>query len=89
MAVRTNFVFCSSIALTLFISKYQVNHSFAASVQVDANFDEDSLEHEGDGHWPFSSFVEQLILDMFDPGELYCYFVLGYTLFFFYLFLFE
>lgn len=36
-------------------------------MQVDA--DEDGFEHDGDGRWPFRSFVEQLILDMFDPGE--------------------
>ncbi|XP_052171300.1 TATA-binding protein-associated factor BTAF1 [Diospyros lotus] len=29
--------------------------------------DEDSFEHDGDGTWPFHSFVEQLIVDMFDP----------------------
>ncbi|KAK3004171.1 hypothetical protein RJ639_019909 [Escallonia herrerae] len=34
---------------------------------TDAVSDEDSSEHDGDGAWPFQSFVEQLILDMFDP----------------------
>ncbi|XP_075109264.1 TATA-binding protein-associated factor BTAF1 isoform X1 [Nicotiana tabacum] len=29
--------------------------------------DEDGLESDGDKIWPFQSFVEQLILDMFDP----------------------
>lgn len=29
--------------------------------------DDESFEHDGDGRWPFHSFVEQLILDMFDP----------------------
>ncbi|KAK6782737.1 hypothetical protein RDI58_020533 [Solanum bulbocastanum] len=29
--------------------------------------DEDGLEYDGDKIWPFQSFVEQLILDMFDP----------------------
>lgn len=38
-------------------------------IQADAVLDEDSSEHEGDGLWPFRSFVEQLILDMFDPGK--------------------
>ncbi|KAF5725765.1 DNA binding ATP binding nucleic acid bindin isoform 1 [Tripterygium wilfordii] len=36
-----------------------------SSIKVD--FDEDSYAHDGDGQWPFHSFVEQLILDMFDP----------------------
>ncbi|KAL6965445.1 btaf1 RNA polymerase II, B-TFIID transcription factor-associated, 170kDa [Sarracenia purpurea var. burkii] len=30
-------------------------------------FNEDSFEHDGEGGWPFHSFVEQLIVDMFDP----------------------
>ncbi|KAK3038223.1 hypothetical protein RJ639_029663 [Escallonia herrerae] len=34
---------------------------------TDAVSDEDSSGHDGDGGWPFQSFVEQLILDMFDP----------------------
>ncbi|KAK0602735.1 hypothetical protein LWI29_036474 [Acer saccharum] len=38
-----------------------------SSNKVDTILDEDSLEHDGDGQWPFRSFVEQLILDMFDP----------------------
>ncbi|KAL5834862.1 hypothetical protein ACOSQ3_014451 [Xanthoceras sorbifolium] len=38
-----------------------------SSNKVDTILDEDSLEHDGDGQWPFCSFVEQLILDMFDP----------------------
>ncbi|CAK7341663.1 unnamed protein product [Dovyalis caffra] len=29
--------------------------------------EEDNLEHSGDGRWPFYGFVEQLIVDMFDP----------------------
>lgn len=37
-------------------------------MQVDA--DEDSFENDGDGRWPFRCFVDQLMLDMFDPGEL-------------------
>ena len=36
---------------------------------MDVNNDEDSLEHDGDGRWPFRSFFEQLILDIFDPGK--------------------
>ncbi|KAJ0079688.1 hypothetical protein Patl1_23604 [Pistacia atlantica] len=38
-----------------------------SSNKVDAIPEEDNLEHDGDGQWPFHSFVEQLILDMFDP----------------------
>ncbi|KAK8520084.1 hypothetical protein V6N13_031448 [Hibiscus sabdariffa] len=37
------------------------------SSKFDAVTDEDSSDHDGDGRWPFRSFVEQLILDMFDP----------------------
>ncbi|XVE62439.1 hypothetical protein DITRI_Ditri06bG0118400 [Diplodiscus trichospermus] len=37
------------------------------SSKFDAVNDEDSFDHDGDGRWPFRSFVEQLILDMFDP----------------------
>uniref|UniRef100_A0A2P2MP00 TATA-binding protein-associated factor BTAF1 isoform X1 n=1 Tax=Rhizophora mucronata TaxID=61149 RepID=A0A2P2MP00_RHIMU len=41
-------------------------NSFSFSkLQVAA--DEDSFEHDEDGRWPFHGFVEQLILDMFDP----------------------
>ena len=36
---------------------------------MDVNNDEDSLENDGDGRWPFRSFFEQLILDIFDPGK--------------------
>lgn len=31
--------------------------------------DEESFEHEKDGTWPFHNIVEQLILDIFDPGK--------------------
>ncbi|XP_050224849.1 TATA-binding protein-associated factor BTAF1 isoform X2 [Mercurialis annua] len=41
------------------------NQDSFISSKVDA--DEDSMEHDGDGKWPFCGFVEQLILDMFDP----------------------
>ncbi|XP_057511229.1 LOW QUALITY PROTEIN: TATA-binding protein-associated factor BTAF1 [Actinidia eriantha] len=33
----------------------------------DPILDEDSFEHDGEGGWPFHNFVEQLIIDMFDP----------------------
>ncbi|KAF8402447.1 hypothetical protein HHK36_013403 [Tetracentron sinense] len=36
-------------------------------VYEDSFLDEDSLEHDGDGQWPFHNFFEQLIVDMFDP----------------------
>lgn len=36
---------------------------------MDTNHDDDGFEHDGDGRWPFHTFVEQLILDMFDPGN--------------------
>ncbi|XP_022718724.1 TATA-binding protein-associated factor BTAF1-like isoform X2 [Durio zibethinus] len=36
------------------------------SSKLDAVIDEDGSDHDGDGQWPFRSFVEQLILDMFD-----------------------
>lgn len=31
------------------------------------NHDEDGFDHDGDGRWPFHIFVEQLIIDMFNP----------------------
>ena len=37
---------------------------------LDPILDEDSFEHDGEGGWPFHNFVEQLIIDMFDPGKL-------------------
>jgi len=36
---------------------------------MSVNHDEDGIEHDGDGQWPFHTFVEQLIIDMFDPGN--------------------
>ncbi|KAI4324095.1 hypothetical protein L6164_023659 [Bauhinia variegata] len=33
----------------------------------DGSHDEDGFEQDGNGGWPFHTFVEQLILDMFDP----------------------
>lgn len=35
---------------------------------LDADLDEDNIDNNGNGRWPFHGFVEQLILDMFDPG---------------------
>lgn len=34
--------------------------------KVDCSLDDDA-DHDGEGVWPFRNFVEQLILDMFDP----------------------
>lgn len=48
-------------------------------MQVDA--DEDNFEHDGDGRWPFRGFVEQIILDMFDPSE-FVYILLGVVLYY-------
>ena len=36
---------------------------------IDINNGEDNFEHDRDGWWPFHSFVEQLLLDIFDPGK--------------------
>lgn len=38
-----------------------------SSSKFDSIADEDNTENDVDGQWPFRSFVEQLILDMFDP----------------------
>ncbi|KAI3468468.1 hypothetical protein Pfo_025131 [Paulownia fortunei] len=34
---------------------------------IDTISDDESFENDGDGGWPFQSFVEQLLIDMFDP----------------------
>ncbi|KAJ7964144.1 TATA-binding protein-associated factor BTAF1 [Quillaja saponaria] len=39
-----------------------------SKVYMDVSHDEDGLEHDGEGRWPFHSFVEQLMLDMFSPA---------------------
>lgn len=41
--------------------------STSNKVLSDAITDEEGIEDDGDEVWPFHSFVEQLILDMFDP----------------------
>ena len=38
---------------------------------TDVISDEESFEIDGDGGWPFQTFVEQLLVDMFDPGKCY------------------
>ncbi|XAR57644.1 Nucleoplasmin ATPase [Bertholletia excelsa] len=44
-----------------------MDSSSSSKLPSDSIFDEDSFEHDGDGGWPFHNFVEQLIMDMFDP----------------------
>ncbi|XP_060973663.1 TATA-binding protein-associated factor BTAF1 isoform X1 [Cannabis sativa] len=39
----------------------------SSKASMDVNDDEDGSDHDKDGLWPFHSFVEQLLLDMFDP----------------------
>ncbi|GER39803.1 TATA-binding protein-associated factor BTAF1 [Striga asiatica] len=34
---------------------------------VDTMSDDESSDNDGDGGWPFQNFVEQLLVDMFDP----------------------
>ncbi|GAA0152941.1 hypothetical protein LIER_11297 [Lithospermum erythrorhizon] len=41
--------------------------SSSSKVLGDTASDEDILENETEGVWPFQGFVEQLLLDMFDP----------------------
>lgn len=36
-------------------------------VSVDSSFDEENSDNDVEGQWPFHSFVEQLLVDMFDP----------------------
>lgn len=36
---------------------------------TDITSDEESFESDGDGGWPFQTFVEQLLVDMFDPSK--------------------
>lgn len=36
----------------------------------DITMDEDNPEYNENGRWPFQQFVDQLILDMFDPSKL-------------------
>ena len=47
--------------------------NFLSSLQMqlfsDPILDEDGFEHDGEGGWPFHNFVEQLIIDMFDPSK--------------------
>ncbi|GMH10882.1 hypothetical protein Nepgr_012723 [Nepenthes gracilis] len=38
-----------------------------SKVVEDSAVDEDTIEHDGDERWPFHSFVEQLLVDIFDP----------------------
>ncbi|XP_075506033.1 TATA-binding protein-associated factor BTAF1-like isoform X1 [Primulina tabacum] len=36
-------------------------------ILTDTISDDDNIENDGDGGWPFQSFVEQLLIDIFDP----------------------
>lgn len=71
-----NFCFLSPRIISYWVYNYllivmQTNEA-NISIQVlsDSITDEDGIEDDGDEVWPFHSFVEQLILDMFDPGKL-------------------
>ncbi|KAG8375288.1 hypothetical protein BUALT_Bualt10G0084800 [Buddleja alternifolia] len=44
-----------------------VDSSSSSKQLTDAVSDDESFENDGDGGWPFQSFVEQLLIDMFDP----------------------
>ncbi|KAL9678205.1 hypothetical protein QQ045_016044 [Rhodiola kirilowii] len=41
--------------------------SISTKVHTESDIDGDNLDNDKDGGWPFQFFVEQLILDMFDP----------------------
>ncbi|CAL4887597.1 unnamed protein product [Urochloa decumbens] len=43
------------------------DQSGAQNDGFDITMDEDNLEYSENGRWPFQQFVDQLILDMFDP----------------------
>lgn len=47
---------------------------------MDVSNDEDGFEHDGDGQWPFHTFVEQLIIDMFDSGKHFTRYHILYNL---------
>ncbi|XP_057949880.1 TATA-binding protein-associated factor BTAF1 isoform X2 [Malania oleifera] len=49
------------------VSKGICSGSLSNKVFVDTTLEEDSIEHDGVGQWPFHNFVEQLLLDIFDP----------------------
>ncbi|KAK6131978.1 hypothetical protein DH2020_034285 [Rehmannia glutinosa] len=44
-----------------------VDSSNSSKQLIDTISDDDSFENDGDGGWPFQNFVEQLLIDMFDP----------------------
>ncbi|KAH6823556.1 ROOT GROWTH DEFECTIVE 3 [Perilla frutescens var. hirtella] len=44
-----------------------VDTSNSSKQLTDIISDEESFENDGDGGWPFQTFVEQLLVDMFDP----------------------
>lgn len=60
------------VFLILWISaslKCKLLNLFVMQQLTDTISDEESFENDGDGYWPFQSYVEQLLIDMFDPGE--------------------
>lgn len=61
--VCTEFISSTSAGPTSSITQKCVS----MQMHLDTVSDEDGLESDGDGCWPFQSFVEQLMLDMFDP----------------------
>ncbi|XP_073120900.1 TATA-binding protein-associated factor BTAF1 [Henckelia pumila] len=44
-----------------------LDSSAAQKLVTDTISDDDNIENDGDGGWPFQSFVEQLLIDIFDP----------------------
>ncbi|KAI4370311.1 hypothetical protein MLD38_018674 [Melastoma candidum] len=51
-------------ATTILKGSAQDSSSFS---KIDVSLDDDGADFDSDAAWPFSNFVEQLILDMFDP----------------------
>ncbi|MCL7026697.1 hypothetical protein MKW94_014094 [Papaver nudicaule] len=44
------------------------DQSSSNKVPIEDVLDDGSVECDGDGRWPFQNFMEQLILDLFDPN---------------------
>ncbi|RZC50868.1 hypothetical protein C5167_019290 [Papaver somniferum] len=44
------------------------DRSSSNKVPIEDVLDDGSVECDGDGRWPFQNFIEQLILDLFDPN---------------------
>lgn len=47
----------------------QITEVVSMQQLADTVSDEESFENDGDGGWPFQSFVEQLLIDTFDAGK--------------------